>query len=228
MRDRISIHKLFLPAGVVLLAVGLWSITNYFRLKGPPDRELHELSLRDIRQVTAQSEIPGSTRIDNIWLQTSNDLKIRYRRQFPYSTEVRRLDTNYSLLLDSTNVIWAVKTSEGEVRAKSYFEEYNIEAKSVAKFCGPFLAIMGALLLFGYFGAERHWATAAPHERAKLEVDAHRTRLLLISVGYMILYGVVIAPWLRKYSPSRVVGLLWVLSGGALIGLTCKQKDTAN
>src|SRR5690242_21456806 len=107
MQSRTSIHKFFLPAGLACLGIGVWSVFNYFRLAGPPLEQLHEVRLQDVTQVSAESDIPGSARIDNIWLQTSNNGTIRYRSRFPYSDEILRRDTNVSVLLDDTNTVWA-------------------------------------------------------------------------------------------------------------------------
>jgi hypothetical protein len=93
VQEKVSYHKLFLPAGLLFLVMGSWGIADYFRLHGPGDDELHELALRDVSKVTEEPEIPGSKRIDNIWLETTNDARIRYRNRFPYSEEVRHLDT---------------------------------------------------------------------------------------------------------------------------------------
>src|SRR4051794_13294302 len=87
---KIPQHWLFLPIGLVLLFVGLGGVRDYFRLKGPPRAELHQLKLANVTNVIAEPEIPGSDRIDSIWLQTSDNEKIRYRHRFPYSSEIRR------------------------------------------------------------------------------------------------------------------------------------------
>ncbi len=223
MPDRIPMHKLFLLPGLILLGIGSYGIVNYFHLKGPPAAQLHELLLQDVTRVTPESEIPGSSRIDSIWLQTAKGDRIRYRKRFPYSDQVLVLDTNYSLLLDSSNHVWAVKTGDGQVRSQRYFEEYNIEAKTVGKICGPFLATFGALLSFGYFLGERAWPEAPAAERAKLEVDANRTRLVVALIGYLIIFGTVLGPWLRKYLPGFVVQLLWLASCGVLVGVLSKK-----
>ena len=72
VQEKVSYHKLFLPAGLLLLVVGSWGIANYFRLHGPSDQELHELALRDVSKLTEEPEIPGSKRVDTIWLETTN------------------------------------------------------------------------------------------------------------------------------------------------------------
>jgi hypothetical protein len=123
---KIPIHRLFLPFGLIFLVLGIVGLHNYFQLKGPPLSQLHEIKLLSFTNVVAEGEIPGSTHIDSIWLQSSNGLKIRYREKFPYSSEILNLNTNYGLLLDSTNAIWGITTANGEVLARSYFEEINI------------------------------------------------------------------------------------------------------
>jgi hypothetical protein len=223
MRDKVSCHILFLPAGLLLLAGGSWGIANYFRLRGPSDQELHELALRDVSKVTEEPEIPGSTRIDNIWLETTNNVRIRYRNRFPLSSEVRRQDTNLSLLLDSSNKIWAVKSAVGTVLSRRYFEEYNIEAKTVGKFCGPFLAVLGAILLFVFLGVQRSWKTWPAEERAKLEVDAQNLRLALVLFGNLVVFAI-LAHWLLNYLPGFAVTLLYLLSGGVLMRHLSKKK----
>ena len=222
VQEKVSYHKLFLPAGLLLLVVGSWGIANYFRLHGPSDQELHELALRDVSKLTEEPEIPGSKRVDTIWLETTNNVRIRYRNQFPHSMEVRHLDTNLSLLLDSSNKVWAVKSVAGAVLSRRYFEEYHIEAKSVGKYCGTFLAVFGAILLVLYFGAERSWKTWPAAERAKLEVDAHGMRLGLVLLGNLVLFAI-LADWLLKYLPGFAVTLLYLLSAGVLMGFLSKK-----
>jgi|GEM_PF-3235102 len=222
MQEKVSYHKLFLPGGLFLLVMGSWGIANYFRLHGPSGSELHELALRDVSKVTEEPEIPGSTRIDNIWLATANNERIRYRKQFPYSAEVRQLDTNLSLLLDSSNKVWAVKNASGGILSQRYFEEYNIEAKIVGKYCGAFLAVLGAILLFGYVNVQRSWQTLPAEERAKLEVDAHNLRMLLAMLAYLVVFAI-LASWLDL---QGVAATLLYLSGGfVLMKLLSKRSN---
>lgn len=224
MQEKVSFHKLFLPVGLILLVGGSWGIANYFRLHGPGDDELHELALRDVSKVTEEPEIPGSKRIDNIWLETTNDVRIRYRNRFPHSTEVRHLDTNLSLLLDSSNTVWAVRKSDGAVLSRRYFEEYNIEVKVVGKYFGPFLAAFGAIMLALYFSAERNWKNWPAEERAKLEVvDAHQMRLGLALVGNLVAFGL-LADWLLKYLPGYAFIVLYLLSSYVLVGLVSRKR----
>ncbi len=214
---KISLHWLFLPLGLGLLIVGIMGLRNYLRLSGPPPAELHVLKLADITNVVAEPEIPGSTRIDNLWLQASDGAKIRYRVRFPYSSEVRHLDPDYSLLLDTTNVVWAVTTRGGEVLARSYFEEYNIEAKSVGKYCGSFLALFGFALLFCFVVCEKQLRRGGP---LPPPVNPVRVRQLILwgsILGYLIFCFTALFPFLWGKVPGWVLGLIWVLGGG-LIG----------
>jgi hypothetical protein len=211
---RISLHWLPLMAGLILLAIGVMGLRDYFRLKGPPPAELHELKLTNVTNVVAEPEIPGSMRIDNLWLQASDGSKIRYRVQFPYSSEIRRLNPDYSLLLDTTNVPWAVTTGRGEVLAGSYFEEYNIEAKSVGKYCGSLSVFFGILLSLSFFLCEKLRRAGVPQQQSI------RLRQLILwgsIIGYMVFCLAVIFPLLSGRVPPWLLSLIWVLGVG-LIG----------
>jgi len=200
----------------MLLAVGLVGGFNYFRLKGPPAADLHEVKLRDVTNMRLETEFPGSKRIDNIWLKTSTGVTIRYRNRFPYSAEVQRLDPNFGLLLDTSNAVWAVTTTKGEVLAQRYFEEYNIEAKSVGKMCGLLLGVMGTWMLLGFIYTECRFRAGKLPVAEHFPVRVRELILLSSLLGYLALFGFVIAPWLRNVLPAWLIGLIWVLSGGVL------------
>jgi hypothetical protein len=218
VQEKVSYHKLFLPAGLLFLVMGCWGIANYFRLHGPDDDQLHELALRDVSKVTEEPESRGSKSIDNIWLETTNDVRIRYRNRFPHSEAVRHLDTNLSLLLDGSNKVWAVKNAGGAVLSRNYFETYNIESKIVGLICGPFFAALGAVLLVLYFGTERSWKTWPAKEHAKLEVDAPGLRLGLVLLGNLVVFAI-LSDWLLKHLPPIAVTVLYVVSAGVLMNL---------
>lgn len=205
-----------LPLGLVFLVIGILGLRNYFRLKGPPLSDLHEVRLLNVTNVVAESEIPSSKRIDNIWLWTSTGAKIRYRSRFPYSSEVQHLDPHYGLLLDRFNIVWAVTTSRGEVLKRNYFDEYNIEAKSVGKFCGGFMVIGAVCAFFVFFYNERRLrAGTLPAE----EMMPIRTRQLILIgslVGYLVFCVAVVFPLLSGKLPGWVLMLIWVLGGGLL------------
>ena len=214
---------LFLLAGLFCLAAGIWGFANYFQLQGPSDEQLHALALRNVSNVTVEPEIPGSKRIDNIWLETTNNERIRYRNRFPHSFEVRQLDTNLSLLLDRSNRVWAVKKADGAVLSRNYFERYNNEAKSVRLVCSPFVAAIGATFLLVYFCIHRGLQTVSAAQRTKLEAYSHGLRLPMVLCGYLIAYAI-LAQWLLKFLAPRVVSLLWILTGGVLMALVSKKN----
>ncbi len=94
---KVSRHWFFLVASLFLLGVVTKSLSDYFLLTGPPVAELYPVELTSVTNVVVEPEIPGSTRIDNIWLHTTGGKIIRYRDRFPYSEAVRRLDPDLSL-----------------------------------------------------------------------------------------------------------------------------------
>src|SRR4051812_17563930 len=206
---KIPLHRFFLPAGLVLLVVGIIGLRNYFRLKGPPLAELHALKLANVTNVVAEPEIPGSTRIDNIWLRTSDSAKIRYRQRFPYSDEIRRLNPDYGLLLDKTNVVWAVTTRGGETLARSFFEEYNIEAKTVGKYCGSFLALFGLCMLFAFVLGERQLQPGKPLPASLNPIRMRQVIVFGSIIGYMALCFAVIFPLLSGKVPRWLLMLIW-------------------
>jgi hypothetical protein len=214
---KIPLHRLFLPIGLILLAGGIIGLRNYFRLKGPPLAELHALKLTNVTNVVAEPEIPGSTRIDSIWLRTSDGAKIRYRQRFPYSDEIRRLNPNYGLFLDKTNVVWAVISGGGEILARNYFEEYNLEAKTVGKYCGSFLALFGVCLLFAFTVNERQFQPGKPMPKSLNPIRLRQLILFGSIVGYMALCFAVIFPLLSGRVAGWLSPLIWVFGAG-LIG----------
>ncbi|PWU20797.1 MAG: hypothetical protein C5B50_03105 [Verrucomicrobia bacterium] len=220
---KISQHWFFLLIGLVLLAMGLKGLRDYVTLKGPPLAELHQLKLADVTNVVVVPEIPGSARIDNIWLQTLEGAKIRYRNRFPYFEEIRRLNPDYGLLLDETNRVWGITKRSGEILDRNYFEEYNIEAKSVGKICGSFFAISGFVLLFLFVQWERlsRAGKLTPQSLATAPQILRPVRLRQIMLwGAIIAYAIfcvtVIFPLLAGKGPVWMVPLIWVLGCGVI------------
>lgn len=157
--------------------------------------------------------------MNGIWLKTVEGERIRYRTGFPYFEEVRHQNTNYSLLLDSSNVIWGLKTTDGKVQAQGYFEEQHIEAKSVGKVCGTFLTVVGGVMLWAYTYVRRCGDKMTIEEKVEAETHLAKPRLLVYLLGYLMVYGFVIGPWLLKFFPRFVVGLLWIVSAAVLVSV---------
>ena len=214
---KVLLHWFFLPVGLFLLAIGVMGLRDYFRLKGPPLTELHQMNLTDVANVVVEAEIPGSTRIDKISLQTSDGAKVRYRNRFPYSSEIRRLNPDYGLLLDKTNLVWAVTTGGGEILACNYFQEYNIEAKTVGKYCGSFLASFGSWLLLTFIVSEKRLRSGKPLPETMIRIRVRLVILFGSLIGYMMFYFVIILPLLSGKVGGWLLGLIWVLGAG-LIG----------
>ena len=200
--------------GLVLLAGGLYGGYNYFHLRGPPLAELHELKLQDVSSVVAENEMPASKRIDIIWLTTSNGGKIRYRNRFPYANEMLRLDPHFGLLLDKSNRVWGVTRSPGGILARGYFEDYNIEAKSVGKICGAFVGSIGAWLLFAFFYNERRFRAGTLPMKEMLPIRTRQMILFGSLAGYLMLCSGVIYPLLGGTLPGWALVLIWVLGAG--------------
>ncbi len=214
--------------GLVLLLVGLNGISDYFQLNGPPMSELHELKLSFITNVVVEPEAPGSERIERIRLETADGAKVVYRARFPFSSEVRNLDQRYGLLLDRSNTVWGV-TAEGAVLERDYFAERNIEAKSAGKFCGGLLVLVGGLLFFPALLAEVQVRTGRIAAAQEIHsVPTSKVVLVGSLLGYLGLFGFIIAPWLRSILPRGLVGLIWVFSAGllgmAIVGYFKKQS----
>ena len=213
--SKIPGHWLCLPVALLLIGMGIYSAFNYFHLHGPPDSELHELKLASVTNVVGEPEILGSEKIDSIWLTAPGDVKVRYRNKFPYSTEVLRLDHTFGLLLDRTNVVWGV-TSAGQVLSRSYFEDYNIEAKSVAKVCGGFVGVMGVMILFIFWAGERSRHRGIVTKNT-LPLVRMRNLIMYGSIaGYFVIFGVVITPLLSPIIPSVFLVMLWPLGAGLI------------
>jgi hypothetical protein len=202
---------------VFLLCVGLMGLRNYFRLHGPPLSELHEVTLAGVTNVVAEPEISGSARIGRIWLETSAGERIPYHQSFPCSDEIRRLDTNYGLLLDKSNTVWGVTTSRGETLGRRYFEERNIEAKTVGKACGSLLTFIGVWGLLASVMGEIAYRAGKLQPKNVMPIRTRQLVLYGSIIGYAVLLFVVVRPFLPGGMGFWPFGLLWVLGVG-LIG----------
>jgi hypothetical protein len=214
--SKIPIHRFFAPLGLLLLIVGLYGLHNYFCLNGPPLAELHEFKLAGVTNVVLEPEIPGSIQVGNMWLQTSADTKIRYHKQYPYADAIQRLDPDYGLLLDKSNLVWGITTSRGEVLARNYFEEQHIEAKSVGKICGSFLTFVGLWLLLIFALCELRYRAGTLSASCLIFV---RTRQVVL-IGSLVVYLFLCAFVMPKVLPQQVAGwampFIWVIGAGVL------------
>src|SRR5262245_14787365 len=213
---RIPSHWFFLPIGLLFVFMGVKGLLDSFRLMGPTLEELHRVNLANVTNVIAEPDVPGSTKIDYIWLQTSDGVKIRYRNRFPHSSEILRLNPNYSLLLDKTNRVWAITTGGGEILGRRYFDDYNIEAKTVGKHCGGFLGIIGAGLLFCFFVSEKNRRAGVPMPQSLPAVRLRQAILLGSIIGYFIICMTVVFPLLSGKVSGLVLALIWVLGAGLM------------
>ncbi|PWU11863.1 MAG: hypothetical protein C5B50_22660 [Verrucomicrobia bacterium] len=215
---RISVLWFFLVFGLAWLAVGLGLVRSYFRLTGPTPSDLHALSLTQVTNVVTKLENPGSTKIGRIWLRTDHGARIRYDASFPYSDEIRHLNPDYGLLLDQTNVVWAVTTG-GKVLAARFFQEYHIETKRLDKFFGPFFGIMGLVLVFCSVFFQLQVLAGKPLPKELGTLVTLRVRLLILwgsLIAYLFFYFLVVYPLLASKLGGWSWMLIWLL-GAALI-----------
>lgn len=206
----IPLHRLFLPAGLFLIAVGLLGLYRFVNLKGPPADQIHTLRLESVTNTVM--------RLDSVWLKTSEGETIRYRKEFPYFSDVTRLNPQFSLLLDSSNGIWGVATNNTDILARSFFEDRNIETKSVSKICGSFCGGFGVLMLILFLLGEKMCRDKDSAKRLGIPLLPSGMVILIGGIfGYLFLFASMISPWLQKWLPDWAVGIAWVLSGGLLL-----------
>jgi len=210
---RILITKLFLPVGLLLLAFGSWAGWKYFRWQAPPDNVLREVRLADVRKVTGGNDpTRGVQTIHLHWPQGAVD----YKSGWPRFDQVHNLDTNLSLLVDSTNQVWALKSSGGTVSNRDFFLSLNLEVKPLSGFCALVFAPCGLFLLFSFWAAERELRKGTLSGDLMILLPARKLVLVTGLFGYLFLYGLVLTPLLGKVLPGWALALIWVFTGGLL------------
>jgi hypothetical protein len=96
----------------------------------------------------------------------------------------------------------------------------NLEPRSVAGAGSMVFLSTWTLFLWLALLAERRLRSGqgAREEKDPAFVSAREFSLTAGLVGYLGLFGFVISPWLCRFLPGTVVGLIWVATAGALCG----------
>lgn len=215
---RIHLFKLFLPGAAFFLIFGAWAAWHYFQIHAPADNQLRALPLRNVVRITESYTSYDSNKISSIELQTADGHSIYYNAFWPDFAEVHAHNTNFSLLVNSTNQIWALRTADGTVVGRDFFRKRNLEEKSIDAFCALLFLPFGVCFLIGFWAGQRAVRTGAklPPDAVRL-ISVRKLTLIGFLAGYLIVFGGWLGPWLMKFLPGWSVGLIWVLSAG-LIG----------
>jgi hypothetical protein len=144
---RILITKIFLPVGLLFLAFGGWASWKYFQWHAPPDKMLHEIRLQEVRKLTGGHD--PAREVQTIHL-LSRQGSVEYKSPWPRYEEVRQLNTNLSLLVDSTNVVWALKSADGTISEREFFVSRNLEVKTLTGFCAIVFVPCGLYIWFAF------------------------------------------------------------------------------
>lgn len=227
---RIPIYKLFLPIALFFLAFGGWACWKYYNVTAPPDSQLHELRLQDLTNATGSHD--PTRAVQTIHL-VSRRGSFEYRSTWPRFEQVRSMDTNLSLLVDGTNGIWAIKSSDGTISERRFFLSVNREIKMIYGFCALFCLPSGLLGLAAFLSVERALRRGEPlPESARFTLRARQIVLVTFLFGYLAFFWLALVPLLGKVVPFWVLGLIWVLSGGylgnLLVGYLRKWRTKPN
>jgi len=210
---RILITRLFLPFALLFLAFGGWAGWKYFQMHAPPDHTLREVRLANVTKVTGGHD--PTRAIQTIHL-LSRQGSIDYSSGWPRFEQVRSLDPNLSLLADSTNLVWALKSADGTISERDFFLSLNLEAKSWSGVGALFFVPSGLFLMLCFWLAEREMRKGTFSSELMILLPARKIVLLTALFGYLFFYGLVLAPLLGKSLPSWALALIWVLTCGLL------------
>ena len=210
---RILITKIFLPVGLLFLAFGGWASWKYFQWHAPPDKMLHEIRLQEVRKLTGGHD--PAREVQTIHL-LSRQGSVEYKSPWPRYEEVRQLNTSLSLLVDSTNVVWALKSADGTISEREFFVSRNLEVKTLTGFCAIVFVPCGLYMLVCFWAAERSLRKGTFPDSLQILLPARKLVLVTALFGYLFFYGLVLVPLLGKIVPSWLLGLFWILSAGIL------------
>ena len=219
---KIPIHKLFLPAGLVMLILGLWAGWNYFHLRAPKFSELEAVPLRDVRAVTMRSY--GRTdEVTAITITLPRGGSVEYKDLWPRFEQVRSKDTNLSLMVDRANHVWALKSADGTYLERDYFASRTLENRAFCGIGAPALLFAGLWLVVAFFAVERAAPRGPLPEACRVQVPARKLALISALVGYLGFFWLVLQPLLGRFLPFWVVSFFWVMSGGILGNLLVER-----
>jgi hypothetical protein len=210
---KILITRLFLPIGIIFLTFGAWAGWKYFGVTAPPDSQLHEIRLRDMAKVTGGNDPKRA--VQTIYLHSGSG-DVEYKSPWPRFEQVRGLDTNLSLLVDSTNLVWALKSRDGVISERKYFLSRNLEIKTIYGFCALFFLPSGLLGLAAFGSAERELRNGTFPDNLRILLPARKLILVSALFGYLFIFGLVLMPLLEKILPFWSLGFFWVLSAGVI------------
>jgi hypothetical protein len=212
-------QRILLFAGFFLLGMGIWSAWRYFHIQPPADTTLHPVSLQDVLAVTDVPEPFATNETGAVELHTRDNRVIHYGAHWPYFDRVSHCDTNLTLLVDTTNQVWVVKDIAGNDFGRPYFQKLNMEVKSVSGAVAIFFIPLGAFAFLPALAMEYRLRRGAKLPGTSAPVSARKFTLFGSLVGYVFVFGLIIGPWLSAKLPPMIVGLIWIVSGGALATL---------
>jgi hypothetical protein len=213
---RILLHKLFLPAGVFFLGFGLWAGWGYLHVHPPAESELLAVRLQAVTNVAESRYSRGTGELRAVNLQLTNGTAVEYKTQWPRFESVRSLDTNLSVLVDRTNLVWGLRSGNGLILEREYFVSRNLEIKSIDALCAIMFLPFGVMFLVGFFAAEIALRKGTFPEKQRVLLRTRKLILVGFLFGYLGFYWFVLVPLLGKIMPGWSLPLVWVLSGGIL------------
>ena len=100
----------------------------------------------------------------------------------------------------------------------SSINEMNLAPRTVAGVCAAVFIAAAALFLWIAVSAELGLRRKRDEigESYPAFVSAKKFTLVASLIGYLYFYGAVIGPWLARFVPGVVVGLIWIFSAAAL------------
>ena len=212
-------HRILLPVGLVMLALGLWSTWRFFHIHPPADDALHPVPLQEVLTVTDVPNPFATNEIQAVELHTKDNRTIRYVVFAPCFDRVSHRDTNLTLLVDSTNRVWLVKDVTGHEFGRAYFRRLHLEAKSVSAVAALLFVPLGGMMFFCALALE----CALRRQRALPggggPVSARKFSLFAGLIGYLYIFGFFISPLLSRILPRMIVALIWVVTAGLLARL---------
>lgn len=213
---KILLHRILLPAGLLLLGLGLWTGWRFLHIKAPTDADLHALPLQKVLSVAEVRNPYAATNIEALELHTADHRVVRYNEFWPCFDRVRQRDTNLTLLMDSTNQVWLVKESSGQEFGRDYFRKRNLEYKAICAMAAIVFIPLGALMFLPAVILEYGLRRDGKLPRDGAPVSARKFTLYAGLLGYLFFFSLVIWPWLGARLPGIVMVLIWVLSAAAV------------
>jgi len=214
---KILLHRILLPAGLFLLGFGLWAGGRFLHTHPPADADLHAVHLQAVLSVTEIHDSYQTNEIEAVELHAADHRIIRYDVFCPRFDEVRKRDTRLTILVDSTNQVWLVKSAGGQVFGRDYFLRRNMEAKAADGLCAILFIPLGTLMFLPALALEYGLRRDGKLPKDGAPVSARKFTLAAGLLGYLYIFGFAISPWLSKMLPNMVVILVWLFSGAGLI-----------